>query len=503
MSNYEIEKKAFWMHGVLSPLSGTIVLMAIILLVSCGRDDIYEGNDINIETSIDTLLFDTVFTEIGSVTRSFKLYNDLDKAVSINVTLANGENSVFRINADGVSGIDIHDVIVQAQDSAYVFVEVTINPDEPLSTSPYIVEDDIIITGGNMENQVHLEAFGQNANYIIGKDITTIGDLCATGNIVWDDPKPYVVYGILAISGCELTLPAGTDVYVHGGLVIDRVDTITYNAGRIITLNGGSIKSLGTAANPVTFQSDRLEMEYQDIPGQWFGILLSKGSAPSSFDHTIIKDAIYSMYIDSVSQVDINSVQMLNSLSVGLFASQSKTTVTNSLIYSAGSYGIYYHFGGEHHISYTTAASYLNQTEAIRMQNYFCTDPLCLGEIKTNPLIARIDNSILVGGSRDEVLLDEFDGGDLINLDYQINNSIVRVDELLESRPNFFDNCENCINYNGSDTLFVNVNENNFELDSLSIAEKKAQPISNITTDILGRVRGVNPDIGCYESQFK
>ena len=104
------------------------------------------------------------------------------------------------------------------------------------------------------------------------------------------------------------------------------------------------------------------------------------------------------------------------------------------------------------------------------MENYLCTDQLCLGEIRTNPLMATISNSILVGSSRDEILIDEFEGSDPFTVDYTFNNTMIRIDEFLESRPDFFDNCNDCINFNGTDALFVDVNDNNFELDSLSIA---------------------------------
>ena len=491
------------MKNPYSTLLYALLFIWLIVMYSCGRDEIYEGNDIDIATSIDTLLFDTVFTEVGSVTRSFKLYNDLDKPVGVDVILEGGSSSFFRINADGIPVSEINQVTIQANDSVYVFVEVTIDPDQPISISPYIVEDRVLVRGGDQEVIVHLEAFGQNANYVGGKNIESIVNLCANGDVVWDDPKPYVIYGILAIQECELLLTAGTDIFVHGGLVINREDSITYNAGRIITLPGGSIRSMGTADSPVTIQSDRLEMEFQDIAGQWFGVVLNKGSANSYFEHTIIKDAIYSMFIDSVDQVDFHNVQFKNSLSVGLFASQSKTNITNSLIYSAGSYGVYYHYGGGHNITFSTIASYTNQTEAIRMQNYLCTDPLCLGDILTNPLTTRITNTIISGASDDEILIDEFDGGDAFTIDYHIDNSLVRVEDLLETYPNFFDHCNNCINYDGTDTLFIDVNENNYDLDSLSIAVQKATSISGINSDLLGRSRSGTPDIGCYESQFK
>lgn len=481
-----------------------ISLILATLLYSCAREDAYMGDDIDITTSRDTIMFDTVFTEVGSATRSVKLYNSKNKAVAVDIKLVGGSNSFYRINADGIVGPEINNVTIQAEDSLYVFVEVFIDPDQPLSVSPFIIEDQIIVTGGNSQDIVQLESFGQNANYVFGKrDIAAIENICTNGNpVIWNDPKPYVIYGIMGIVGCDLIMEAGTNVYIHGGLVIDREDSITYNPGRILALNG-SIQANGTLDNPITIQGDRLEPEYRDAAGQWYGIQLDSASVNNKFTHTTIKNGIYGILADSSSHVELDHCHLLNSSSIGLFGSHSTAKVTNSLIYSIGSYGVYWRYGGEYNMEYTTVTSYGVQAEALRMENYLCTDALCLGEIRTNPLKTTISNSILVGSSRDEILIDEFEGTDPFTVDYTFNNSMIRIDEFLEVRPNFFDNCNNCINFNGSDPLFVDANDYNFELDSLSKAEKVAVPINGVTDDLLGRMRSSEPDMGCFESQFK
>jgi len=486
-----------------SPLKVSISIMLAMILYSCAREEVYMGDDLDITTSRDTIMFDTVFTEVGSATRSFKIYNNQNRAVAVDIKLQGGTNSFYRINADGLVGPEVNGVTVQADDSIYVFVEVFIDPDQPLSISPFVVEDQVVISGGQDQEIVQLESFGQNANYVFGKrDITAIEDICNNlSQVIWDDPKPYVIYGIMGIDGCDLIMNAGTRVYVHGGIVLQ--DSLTYNPGRIITINGGSIQANGTLAEPITIEGDRLEPEFADVAGQWFGIVLTNASVDNSFSYTTIKNGIYGILADSSSHVSMSHCQLLNSSSLGLLGSHASADISNSLIYSAGSYGVYWRYGGNYNMNYSTVVSYGVQAEAIRMENYLCTDPLCLGEILTNPLTATISNSILAGSSRDEILIDEFEGSDAITVDYTINNSIIRIDEFLDSRPDFFENCNNCINYNGSDILFLDINENNFQLDSLSIAELKGIPDINVTDDLLGRMRSSTPDIGCYESQFK
>ena len=77
------------------------LLSIMILIVSCVNDDFYEGDDINLRFEVDTLRFDTVFTTVGTITRSVKVYNDLDEKINIEkITLAN-PGSQFRLNSQG------------------------------------------------------------------------------------------------------------------------------------------------------------------------------------------------------------------------------------------------------------------------------------------------------------------------------------------------------------------------------------------------------------------
>jgi hypothetical protein len=77
----------------------------------------------------------------------------------------------------------------------------------------------------------------------------------------------------------------------------------------------------------------------------------------------------------------------------------------------------------------------------------------------------------------------------------------VRVGDLLKPTafPNFLNNCKNCLQPASKDRVFKDTDKNNYELDSLSVAYKKALPIQNLTIDLLGKTRKVMPDIGCYE----
>ena len=106
----------------------------ILLVIACRKtDDFTTDSAAKLAFSSDTLRFDTVFTSIGSATRSLKILNRNNKAVRISkIYLANKTKAVFNLNIDGVSGRSFTDVEVPAKDSIYVFAEVTINPNDPL-----------------------------------------------------------------------------------------------------------------------------------------------------------------------------------------------------------------------------------------------------------------------------------------------------------------------------------------------------------------------------------
>jgi hypothetical protein len=85
-------------------LIGLLFLLAMSSLTSCKKPVFFSNG--NLSFSRDTVLFDTVFTTIGSTTKNFKFYNNDNKAVIVEeIELMGGSASPFRINVDGLSGI--------------------------------------------------------------------------------------------------------------------------------------------------------------------------------------------------------------------------------------------------------------------------------------------------------------------------------------------------------------------------------------------------------------
>jgi len=482
-----------------------LFLSVMIIFNACQKDTTFEGSDPSISISVDTLTFDTVFTTIGSATRSFKIYNHESEDIEIDVKLVNGQGSKFRMNVDGIAGYELKDVFVRRNDSIYVFVDVRVDPDQPVSISPFIFEEMLSISTNGSVKDIVLEAWGQNANYVPGTKRKGILSLlsCDLQTETWDDPKPYVIYGVLFIDSCELILPSGTDIYVHGGLV--RQDSLIYNDGFLVVLENGKITANGTAIDPVTFQGDRLEQSFDDVAGQWVGIRFTGGSIGNRLEHVNIKNSVVGIRADSASQLTLESCSIYNTTSAGLIGVRADIDATNTLIYNNGQNSALLTYGGNYNFNHCTFANYGNQSSAVRLDNFRCTDPpLCQDVVFVNRMNANFNNCILTGNERDELsLLDWTDGGEPDLFHYQFRNCAVTVDEILEPElyPNFFDNCANCINLTPSDTLFLDLNNEDFTLDTMSIAIDKGFLAGMVFEDILDNSRDDMPDLGCYEFQ--
>ena len=481
-----------------------------ILLTACNKEERFTtSGSSKLEFSTDTLRFDTVFTELGSATRFFRVYNPHKESIKISrIALAGNNQSKFNLNVDGVPGNVHQDVVIYPEDSIYVFCEVTINPDNPLSVSPFFVYDSVIFeTNGNTQ-AVTLEAFGQNANYIPSrwhKD-SIVQYSCNGGEVIWDDPKPYVIYGIVAFDDCTLTLPAGCRVHVHGGLSRTEIDmqTVIYNSGRLYFGANGKLNVQGSLDNPVIIQGDRLEPEFQDEPGQWTGIIFSAGSKGNHIQYTEIKNSLFGIYVDSAAELTLQNVKLYNTSGPGLFALHAEVNADNCLFFNNGSYCVQIGYGGTYRFNYCTLANFGTPAPALGFGNGICDDPLCETPPRIFPLDIRLVNSIVYGSKRDEIAISDFTGGqNPFSLNYSFQHCIVRVDDLLDPNvgfPDFFDNCDPCINATPQDALFANSPEDDYHLDTLSVAEGQAIPIPTIPTDLDGINRDTEtPDVGCYE----
>jgi hypothetical protein len=114
-----------------------------VTFISCKKDKFLIDTNAKISFSQDSVLFDTVFTTIGSTTRQIRVRNMNKQKINISsVRLQNGNSSMFTLNVDGTPGKSVSDVEILAEDSIYIFIQVNVNPTSNLS--PFVIQYKIL-----------------------------------------------------------------------------------------------------------------------------------------------------------------------------------------------------------------------------------------------------------------------------------------------------------------------------------------------------------------------
>ncbi|HDR49995.1 MAG TPA: hypothetical protein ENN90_00015, partial [Mariniphaga anaerophila] len=318
------------------------ILAAAILLVSlfsCEDEGYMNSPDARLSFSTDTVMFDTIFTTIGSTTQNLKIYNPYNENILISrIRVSGGDFSNFRLNINGTLANEAYEVEVPARDSIFIFVEVTIDPNG--QNLPMVVQDSIEFTTNSNRQNIKLIAYGQDFKLIKSENI---------GTTTWTSEKPYLVYDYAYVdSTSTLTIEPGTRVHFHKG------------AGLYVR---GTVKAEGTFQSPILFTADRLEETYKNIPDQWNGVILFSGSTGNIFNYTTIKNANIGLQVGTIEDEGFASLELTNSkienmAYAGLFAMKSKIWGYNNVIANCGFYAAALLIGGEYEFSHTTIANY-------------------------------------------------------------------------------------------------------------------------------------------------
>lgn len=263
------------MKRITAPLLIIVTLLLNLLAACDGLDENYSTNpNHRLSFSTDTLSFDTVFTTVGSATKQFMVYNHNDEPLNIErIIQASPATSGFRINVDGRKGDNFDNIRIAANDSMYIFVEVTVNPNG--KDQPLLIQDSILFTYNSVKQSVLLEACGQDVKMIKGGETLT-ADTRLTAE------RPYLIYDSLMIGkGVTVTVEEGTTFYMH-----DKAKIIVE----------GTIIANGTQEKPIVFRGDRLDfilndlLPYDRTPGQWEGIVFTNESFDNIFNNVIVRN---------------------------------------------------------------------------------------------------------------------------------------------------------------------------------------------------------------------
>ena len=475
-----------------------------LILFSCSKPDDEIISNAQLNFSSDTITFDTIFASIGSITKTLTIYNNNNFDITTNINLATGTPGAnFRMNIDGVSGNNQNGVFIGNNDSIFIFIEVTIDP-SPNST-PYILSDSLLFTTGNNQQSVKLIAWGQDAHFhtantfgpiINGTDTNKIYYHQINSNQTWTNDKPHVVYGYVIIGpSAQLNIDPGTNIYFHknSGIIVGNPFSNQY---------GGTLKVNGTYNNEVTFQGDRLDSWYENIPGQWDRIRFIPGSYDNEVNYAIIKNGTTGIHADTVANsnptVTVDNTIITNMSSIGILGQGATLNVSNTVISECGQYTVACYIGGDYTFNHCTFANYWNysfrNTPSILLNNYYYDsyDNLQIRDLNN----VYFGNCIIYGSLSTEISFDNNENG---QFNYTFDHSLIKIDPTINTSSNNYNNI-----IKNSDPLFIDHLNNDFNLDEDSPAKNAGDfqitQNNNLTLDLNEKLRNNPPDIGAYEA---
>ncbi|GAB4144224.1 MAG: hypothetical protein Fur0041_19190 [Bacteroidia bacterium] len=462
----------------------SIILLQSALNSGCRKDPLDDDPDARLLFSKDTVVFDTVFTTVGSATRQFKVYNTSSKAVNISsIRLAGGSASPFRINVDGVPLVSTGDILLRGGDSIFVFVDVTVNPNN--SNSPLMISDSVLFeTNGNLQ-RVILNAVGQDAYFHYNTYLTC--------NEIWTNDKPHVIYGYAVVPQCcKLTIQAGARVHLHKNAVLAADSCAT-------------LEVLGAQNNPVVFQGDRLEPDYAEEPGQWGYIWLSSLSKDNIIDWAVIKNGTVGILSDSLGAsanptVKITNTKIRNMTLAGIYGRDTHIEGNNITVENCAQYCAILAYGGKYSFIHCTFGNYWSidnrSTPAVVLNNWYKVTETLIN--RRNLEQADFINCIIYGDKDNELALDSnVTTGILFN--YKFENCLIRTDLNTSAQPARF--LSNVYNQNPQ---FINPSGYNLHILATSPAHNlgNTSVSASVPLDLDGvlRLSDGQSDAGAYEA---
>jgi len=467
----------------------------LIFLESCRKDPLYNNNPgFTLKFSTDTVMFDTVFTTVGTITKRLTVKNNSDRTVLISMVEIGGKHqSNFRFNINGRSGILHKDIEIRAKDSLWIFVEATIDPTN--SNSPLLVQDSIIFHLNNKRQNIQLVAFGQDA-YFHTPNVPATANFPAYSTIsgVWPNDKPHVIYGLALVpNDSTLTIQSGTKVFMH-------------NNSNLVVLSGGSLKINGSLGNEVVFRGDRLDAFYKDQPGAWGRIWLSAGSINNEIDYAIIQNGRIGIHVDTMGVSNNPTLKLKNTIiknmsTAALLAQGAWIEAENCVFANSGEILVWLNIGGKYSFKHCTFGNYWSsgnrRTPSLIINNYYKD---AYGNFQIRNLDkAFFGNCIIYGNKDEEIALDKYKlAPSIFNVEF--SSCIVKTELEIPNQDAIFDLCLKNIDpkFERTDSVYFNLKTGSPAINAGSFIHA-----SGIISDILGnsRISGSAPDMGAYEKE--
>ena len=444
-----------------------------------------------LEFSTDSVKFDTVFVNTGSVSRAIWVYNRQEKAVKISEVKLEQASTAYQLTIDGQESNQVNNLLLRGRDSLLVLVKVKVPA--TADTSAFILANAITFSTNSNRQQIPVVSYGENANFYNKTEITT--------NTTWKADKPHVVSNFVKVNaGVKLTIEPGAKIYFGKDAAL-----LVY----------GSLQVNGTSNKRIAFKGIRRETLYNEVPGQWQGIKFEATSQDNHIFFADIKNATYGLWAANPDRdeadydLEMNQTVIQNMFETGIRSYGADVRAVNSLITNCGQSAVQGLGGGNYQFIYCTLANYTvgfrPETVALQFSDQLKEADQPNQESRVKLLV---QNSIIWSGKRsnssfaDQIQIKN-EAGTTPQLEFK--NSVLQTISFSEHPA--FACCNNLLNIDPEfkvPTGSLEVNSPDFRLDTLSPASNKAVALPAITKDLDNKNRHPNtPDPGAYERTKK
>ena len=292
--------------------------------------------------SQDTLVIDTLFSNVGSTTASLKVRNIGNQPILIqSIKLISRGLTGFRINLDGVTDSAFENVTIPAHDSLFLFVSVR----TPIQHTPLPVSivDAIVFENEASSKQIVLKTWSWDAEIIRGETFES--------DTTFRADKPYLIYDSLIVAAnSTLTLLPGVQFFFH-----DKA---------FMRINGTLIAN-GTQHAPIQFRGDRLDkvipqFPYDNYPAQWGYLHFTRSSNNNRLDYVDLHGSYYGILADTAEnglKIKVSNSKIHNVLYSCVWSVASNVEFLNCQLTNSGSYTVAL-IGGQSNFVHCTIANH-------------------------------------------------------------------------------------------------------------------------------------------------
>lgn len=342
------------------------IVWCLAVFTSCQNEQVSSDSSLRLTFSVDTLRFDTVFTTVGSATKSVTIYNPNKNAVIIDA-VTQDKGKYFFINVDGETQTEKMYAQINGGDSLIMFVKVHIDPQN--ENTPVLVEDAVRFAMNGNQFVLTLEAYGQDVVKIQSPTRCTTYEEYTFNNV-----KPYLIFDTVKVTQ-SLVMESGARLYFHNGACLIAEGEVSI----------GSPYS-STPLPPfshILCISDRIDQLFEKVPyayaaGGWDGFyILHHEGGPSEYNINGLEvvsgiNGLQLINADTLSQstslpiCHLTNSRIHNHTGNGLTIRQMDVEVSNTEVSNCAEHCVYL-MGGKHTFIHSTIASYFNSTN-VRIQ---------------------------------------------------------------------------------------------------------------------------------------